>query len=264
MPKAYKGGFDLAETLSWLFDFIDQYIVIAVDNILYGNRAEEEDSKYEELTSTIMNNITSTMKDEDDPSSRATIKIKVDIEMIRKILSITSETGVEYTTEQMILLINEQFNIDLESIAAILGVSLEELIDTTYFDITYDVDEYSIRLEVFSYAEMSQEDYEKYGANLIASADTTEMTLLEQVNYYGDFEKDTIGNIKFLNSNTEITTEQAHLGGHSLKMTATDWAALRLQVDLEPNTSYTLSLAAYYTTISVQMEWSFRYHRNAS
>jgi len=171
LPKAYKGGFDLAETLSWLFDFIDQYIVIAVDNILYGNRAEEEDSKYEELTSTIMNNITSTMKDEDDPSSRATIKIKVDIEMIRKILSITSETGVEYTTEQMILLINEQFNIDLESIAAILGVSLEELIDTTYFDITYDVDEYSIRLEVFSYAEMSQEDYEKYGANLIMRMD---------------------------------------------------------------------------------------------
>ena len=171
LPKAYKGGFDLAETLSWLFDFIDQYIVIAVDNILYGNRSQEEDSKYEELTSTIMNNITSTMKDEDDPSSRATIKMKVDIEMIRKILSITSETGVEYSTEQIILLINEQFNIDLESIAAILGVSLEELIDTTYFDITYDVDEYSIRLEVFSYAEMSQEDYETYGANLIMRMD---------------------------------------------------------------------------------------------
>lgn len=171
LPKAYKGGFDLAETLNWLFDFIDEYIVIAVDNILYGNRTESEDSQYAELTSTIMNNVTSTMKDEDDPSSRATIKIKIDVEMIRKILSITSETGVEYTTEQMILLINDQFNIDLQSIASILGVSLEELIDTTYFDITYDVDEYSIRLEVFSYAEMSQEDYEKYGANLIMRMD---------------------------------------------------------------------------------------------
>ncbi len=171
LPKAYKGGFDLAETLAWLFDFIDEYIVIAVDNILYGNRSEAEDSKYAELTSTIMNNITSTMKDENDPSSRATIKIKIDIEMIRKILSITSETGVEYTTEQMILLINQQFNIDLESIAAILGVSLEELIDTTYFDITYDVDEYSIRLEVFSFAEMSQEDLEEFGPALIMRMD---------------------------------------------------------------------------------------------
>lgn len=171
LPKAYKDGFNLAETLAWLFDFIDTYIVIAVDNILYGNRSEAEDSKYAELTSTIMNNITSTMKDEDDPSSRATIKIKVDIEMIRKILSITSETGVEYTTEQMILLINQQFNIDLESIAAILGISLEELIDTTYFDITYDVDEYSIRLEVFSFAEMSEEDLELYGPALIMRMD---------------------------------------------------------------------------------------------
>ncbi len=171
LPKAYKDGFDLAETLAWFFDFVDTYIVIAVDNILYGNRSEEEDSKYAELTSTIMNNITSTMKNEDDPSSRATIKIKIDIEMIRKILSITSETGVEYTTEQMILLINQQFNIDLESIAAILGVSLEELIDTTYFDITYDVDEYSIRLEVFSFAEMSQEDLEQYGPTLIMRMD---------------------------------------------------------------------------------------------
>ncbi len=171
LPKAYKGGFNLADTLAWLFDFIDEYIVIAVDNILYGNRSEAEDSKYAELTSTIMNNITSTMKDEDDPSSRATIKIKIDIEMIRKILSITSETGVEYTTEQMILLINQQFNIDLESIAAILGVSLEELIDTTYFDITYDVDEYSIRLEVYSFAEMSKEDLDKYGPTLIMRMD---------------------------------------------------------------------------------------------
>lgn len=171
LPKAYKDGFDLADTLAWLFDFIDEYIVIAVDNILYGNRSDTEDNKYAELTSTIMNNVTSTMKDEDDPSSRATIKIKIDIEMIRKILSITSETGVEYTTEQMILLINEQFNIDLESIAAILGVSLEELIDTTYFDITYDVDEYSIRLEVFSFAEMSQEDLELYGPALIMRMD---------------------------------------------------------------------------------------------
>ena len=60
LPKAYKDGFNLAETLAWLFDFIDTYIVIAVDNILYGNRSEAEDSKYAELTSTIMNNITST------------------------------------------------------------------------------------------------------------------------------------------------------------------------------------------------------------
>ena len=206
LPKAYKGGFDLAETLAWLFDFIDQYIVIAVDNILYGERTDAEDSKYAELTSTIMNNITSTMKDEDDPSSRATIKIKVDIEMIRKIMSITSETGVEYSTEQIILLINEQFNIDLESIAAILGVSLEELIDTTYFDITYDVDEYSIRLEVFSYAEMSQEDFEKYGATLIMRMDL-------YPNHIGEFVRIVFPSFKEFNELQDVMTYSGTLDG---------------------------------------------------
>ena len=206
LPKAYKGGFDLAETLSWLFDFIDQYIVIAVDNILYGNRTEAEDSKYAELTSTIMNNITSTMKDEDDPSSRATIKIKIDIEMIRRIMSITSETGVEYSTEQIILMLNEQFNIDLESIAAILGVSLEELIDTTYFDITYDVDEYSIRLEVFSYAEMSQEDYEKYGATLIMRMDL-------YPNHVGEFVRIVFPSFKDFEELQDVMTYSGTLDG---------------------------------------------------
>ena len=208
LPKAYKGGFDLAETMKWLFDFIDTYIVIAVDNILYGNRSEAEDSKYAELTSTIMNNVTSTMKSEDDPSSRATIKLKIEIEMIRKILSITSETGVEYTTEQMILLINQQFNIDLESIAAILGISLEELIDTTYFDITYDVDLYSIRIEIFSFAEMTQEQLEANGgkANLIMRMD-----LYPQ--HVGEFVRIVFPSFKNFNELKDVMTYSGEMEG---------------------------------------------------
>ncbi|MBO7156447.1 MAG: hypothetical protein J6V83_03475, partial [Clostridia bacterium] len=208
LPKAYKGGFDLAETMKWLFDFIDTYIVIAVDNILYGNRSEAENSKYSELTSTIMNNVTSTMKDENDPSSRATIKLKVEIEMIRKILSITSETGVEYTTEQMILLINQQFNIDLESIAAILGISLEELIDTTYFDITYDVDLYSIRIEIFSFAEMTQEQLEANGgkANLIMRMD-----LYPQ--HVGEFVRIVFPSFKNFNELQDVMTYSGEMEG---------------------------------------------------
>lgn len=206
LPKAYKGGFDLADTLSWLFDFIDEYIVIAVDNILYGSRTEEEDSKYTEMTTAIMDNITSTMKKEDDPSSRATIKVKIDIELIRKIMSINSKTGVEFTTEQIILMINEQFNIDLESIAAILGVSLEELIETTYFDITYDVDEYSIRVEVYSYAEMTQEEFEEHGPNLIMRMDL-------YPNHIGEYVRIVFPSFKDFNELQDVMTYSGTIDG---------------------------------------------------
>lgn len=172
LPKAYRGGFDLADTLAQLFEFVDKYIVIAVDNILYGESASEDgESQYETITSTIIANMESTMKDENDPSSRATIQIKVDFELIRTILSETSETGVDYTTEQLILLINQQFNIDIESIAAILGVSVEELLEKSYFYLTYDVDAYSIRLEIYTTAEMTEDQIEQQGPTLIMRLD---------------------------------------------------------------------------------------------
>lgn len=181
LPKAYRGGFDLADTLAWLFDFIDEYIVIAVDNILYGQTSDEASSQYSKLTSLIMDNIESTMKDEDDPSSRATIKIKIDVELIRQLLSATSETGTEYTTEQMILLINRQFNIDIESLASIFGVSVQELLDETYFEITYDVDTYAIRIDVYTTAEMSQEEIEELGAQLLLRLDLEPQHVGEKV-----------------------------------------------------------------------------------
>lgn len=181
LPKAYRGGFDLADTLAWLFDFIDEYIVIAVDNILYGQTSEEESSQYEKLTSLIMDNMESTMKDEDDPSSRATIKIKIDVELIRQLLSATSETGTEYTTEQMIMLINRQFNIDIESLASIFGVSVQELLDETYFEITYDVDSYAIRIDVYTTAEMSQEEIDELGAQLLLRLDLEPQHVGEKV-----------------------------------------------------------------------------------
>ena len=154
LPQAYKAGFDLADTLDWLFSFVDQYIVIAVDNILEGNNGDEE-SKFGATTEKIMEKVTSTMKDENDPSSRATIRVRVDKQLIVDVVSMNSKTGVNYSDEQIIEIINKQFNIDIETIADIMGVSVTELMNTTYFDITYDVDEYSIKLEVFSWAEMS-------------------------------------------------------------------------------------------------------------
>ena len=171
LPKAYRGGFDLADTLAQLFDFVDTYIVIAVDNILYGESSADGESQYESITRTIIANMESTMKDENDPSSRATIQIKVDFELIRTILSLTSETGVDYTTEQLILLVNQQFNIDIESIAAILGLSVEELLEKSYFYLTYDVDAYSIRLEVYTTAEMTEDEIEHDGPKLIMRLD---------------------------------------------------------------------------------------------
>lgn len=136
----------------WLSDFIDTYIVIAVDNILEGNKSDEE-SKFGEVTRIIMNNVESHMKDEEDPASRATIRVRIDMKMIREVMTATSKTGTTFTNEQLIQMINHQFNIDVEAIAAILGVSVDELVERSYFDITYDVDYSSIKFEVYSAAE---------------------------------------------------------------------------------------------------------------
>lgn len=182
LPKAYRDGFDLADTLSKLFDLIDEYIVIAVDNILYGNNtAEGEESQFEQITGVIVDNMESTMKDESDPSSRATMQIRIDFEMIRKILSMTSETGTEYTVEQLILILNNQFNIDIQSIASIAGVSIEELIEKSYFYLTYDVDYYSIKLEVYSTAEMSDEEIAESGPLQVLRMDLYPQHIGEEV-----------------------------------------------------------------------------------
>lgn len=152
LPKAYKGGFNLASTLEWFAEFVDAMIVLLVDNILTPKK-NDADSKYNEVMTAIMGNIESTMKDEDDPTSHATIKVKIDMPLIKRVLSVTSKTSTNFTTDQIIQLLNRQFNIDLEAIASILGMSVEELLDRTYFEITYDVDTHAIKLEVYSAAE---------------------------------------------------------------------------------------------------------------
>ncbi|HQC55072.1 MAG TPA: hypothetical protein PKX91_05050 [Clostridia bacterium] len=152
LPKAYKGGFNLASTLEWFSEFIDAMIVLLVDNILTP-KENDASSKYNEVMTAIMDNIESTMKDEDDPTSHATIKVKIDMPLIKRVLSVTSKTNTNFTTDQIIQLLNRQFNIDLEAIASILGMSVEELLDRTYFEITYDVDTHAIKIEVYSAAE---------------------------------------------------------------------------------------------------------------
>lgn len=146
LPQAYRGGFDLAELLAWVFDTLDYYIVAMVDYLL--SPGDEEDGNFNNLTATIMKNVFSTTKDPDDPSSRNTISIRIDMELIRMVLRETSETGTEYTDEQMIEIINQMFNIDLEAVAAILGLNVKQLMRNLWFYITYDVDEYSIRVDV--------------------------------------------------------------------------------------------------------------------
>jgi hypothetical protein len=128
-------------------------IVMVVDSILDPNKDEEEDSEYSVIMNAIMNNIESTMKDEEDPASHATIKVRIDMPLIKEVMKVSSPTGTNYTTDQIIQLLNKQFNIDLEAIASILGMSVEELLNRSYFDVTYDVDVYSIKLEVYSAAE---------------------------------------------------------------------------------------------------------------
>lgn len=85
-------------------------------------------------------------------------------------------------------------------------------------------------------------------AALTASAEEpADMTPIEQVNYYGDFEKGEYKTIQFLNFDTaEITNEQYFSGGNSLKaITKDNYGTIRMDIDLEPNTVYAFSMSAY-------------------
>ncbi|MDR3186045.1 MAG: hypothetical protein LBU04_04475 [Christensenellaceae bacterium] len=146
LPQAYKSGIDLASMLTMLFDLIDEYIVIAVDSILMQTDPNDTSDSFTIITSAITDNMVSTMKDPDIPSSRNTMKISIDIELIRLILR--EVYGTTYTNELMINLLNEMIGINLEEIALILGVDVSILIDSIYVDITYDVDEYKITMEL--------------------------------------------------------------------------------------------------------------------
>lgn len=144
LPKAYKGGFNLADLLKFVFDTVDYYIVAMVDELLKPS----DGSSYDNLTSVIMKNMTSTMKTKDDPTSRNTISIKVDMDLLREILKETNPTGGSYDNDQLIATVGEMFGIDLEAMASILGYDVEELIESSWFYITYDVDEYSISVKM--------------------------------------------------------------------------------------------------------------------
>ncbi|NLO64437.1 MAG: hypothetical protein GX095_04270 [Clostridiales bacterium] len=144
LPKAYKGGFNLAELLKFVNETIDYYIVAMVDELL----SPSEGSSYDNLTRVIMNNMTSTMKTKDDPTSRNTISIKIDMDLLREILKETNPTGGSYDNDQLIATVNELLGIDLQALASILGYDVKELIDSTWFYITYDVDEYSISIKM--------------------------------------------------------------------------------------------------------------------
>ncbi|MDR0751945.1 MAG: hypothetical protein LBF12_05110 [Christensenellaceae bacterium] len=154
-PQAYKDGIDLADLLTMLFDIIDEYIVIAVDGILKPSDPDAEDT-FGIITEAITDNMVSTMKDPLIPESRNTMKIKLDIELIRIILR--EVYGTTYTNELIINLLLEFIGVDLYEMAMILGIDVNVLLETIYIDVTYDVDEYTIKIEVRRLEEVGQEE----------------------------------------------------------------------------------------------------------
>ncbi len=146
LPKAYYEGINVAELLELYFDTIDTYIVLMVDELL----SPSDGSSYDNLTEAIMANVWSTEKTDADPTSRNTVTIKIDIELIRLIMQETDENGTEYSNEQMIDIIEDMLGVDLDALAAILGMDVSELMDTTYFTIQLDVDDNSLCIRAYS------------------------------------------------------------------------------------------------------------------
>ncbi|MDR2266196.1 MAG: hypothetical protein LBE09_01240, partial [Christensenellaceae bacterium] len=177
-PLVYREGIDLASLLSMLFDIIDEYIVMMVDGLLKPSDPESEDS-FAIITDAITDNMVSTMKDPLVPSSRNTMKIKVDVNLIRIILR--EVYGTTYTNELIINLLRELIGVDLYETALILGIDVNVLLETLYIDVTYDVDEYTIKIEVKMYEDVEQAATEGEEGNLVLRLNLTPTHIGETV-----------------------------------------------------------------------------------
>lgn len=144
-PKVFIEGWDVSKLMLGLKRFYEDSVTKLVDNLL----TPKEDSAANNLKEVIMRKMEATFKIPGDPTSKNTEKIRIDHELIKDVLR---EGGYgDYSTRDIINIVNAQLPITLDEIATILGItSAEILIEKIWFLVTFDVDTNEIRFQVYS------------------------------------------------------------------------------------------------------------------
>ncbi len=143
LPKAYMDNFDLAKILKTAFNFFDNFLISFVDDFV----KPKEDSKSDRLMEAIMDKMESTKKA--NGQEKNSVNIKVDLQLVKDILY--EEKGIDYSTEDIVSIINIYLGMDLDEIATVLGVTnSKKLLEQSWFYITFDVDTNEITIKFFS------------------------------------------------------------------------------------------------------------------
>lgn len=172
-PKVYDEHLNLAELLGKMFNGINNGIVSIVDSILSPNTNDKENS----LLDYIVEKITPHFKDPDDIFSFNGETILIDMQLIKDFLR---ETGNgNYTTRQIIDILDSMLPYTMDQIAIMLGVSSAEvMLDNSYFNITWDVDTNKITIELFTNVGIEQGE----SSTLIFRLDLIPVVIGQRVN----------------------------------------------------------------------------------
>lgn len=172
-PKVYDESINMADQLDSYHKWVDRGIVSIVDSILSPDKNDKENM----LMTYLMRKMSKTEKVEGDIFSRNTETLLVDMELIKQFLR---ETGVgDYTTRQVINILDSMLPYTMDQIAIMLGVANAEImLDNTYFTFRLDVDTNEIRICMYSNVGRTEEE----GSLLIFQLDLVPIIVGEDVN----------------------------------------------------------------------------------
>lgn len=147
LPKVYIEGWDVSKWMLSLKEFFEETVTNMVTNLLEPS----DDSQSNAMKEIIMANMHSTKKDPDDPTSRNTVSIDIDVDLI---LAVMNERGVgtgNMTVKDLVNIFNAQLPITLDEVATILGItSAEVLLEKHWFKVIWDVDTNEITIQMYS------------------------------------------------------------------------------------------------------------------
>ncbi|MBR1747095.1 MAG: hypothetical protein IJ735_02650 [Clostridia bacterium] len=203
-PKVYDEHINMADQMESFYRGVNNGIVSIVDSILSPDKNDKENM----LMTYLMRKMSKTEKVEGDIFSRNTETLLVDMELIKQFLR---ETGVgDYTTRQVINILDSMMPYTMDQIAIMLGVANAEImLDNTYFTFRWDVDTQEIRICMYTNVNRTEEE----GSLLIFQLDLVPVIVGEQVN---------IADLNFDNFNPleQIYTYSATMNGNFIFSTA--------------------------------------------
>lgn len=172
-PKVYDEHINMADQLDSYHKGVDNAIVSIVDSIL----SPEKNDKENMLLTYIMRKMSKTEKVKDDIFSRNTETLLVDMQLIKQFLK---ETGVgDYTTRDVINILDSMLPYTMDQIAIMLGVANAEImLDNSFFTFRLDVDTNEIRICMYTNVNRTEEE----GPLLIFQLDLVPVIVGDDVN----------------------------------------------------------------------------------